>query len=80
MYMPIDHPVLGSRKVQNAPFKLSLTPAVNHLPSPLIGQHTRELVEGLLGYTVEELRTGFADGTFWPRNRPRLGYLDEMLK
>src|SRR5215510_12568823 len=80
MYLPIDHPVLGSRKVQNAPFKLSLTPAANHLPSPLIGQHTRELVEGLLGYTVEELRTGFADGTFRPRNRPRLPYLDEMLK
>jgi crotonobetainyl-CoA:carnitine CoA-transferase CaiB-like acyl-CoA transferase len=80
MYTPIDHPVLGSRKVQNAPFKLSRTPANNHLPSPLIGQHTRELVEGLLGYTVEELRTGFADGTFWPSNRPRLPYLDEMLK
>jgi len=80
MYTPIDHPVLGDRKVQNAPFKLSLTPAVNRLPSPLIGQHTRELVEGLLGYTVEELRTGFADGTFWPSNRPRLPYLDEMLK
>jgi hypothetical protein len=66
--------------VQNAPFKLSLTPAVNHLPSPLIGQHTREIVEGLLGYTIEQLRTGFADGTFWPASYLRLPYLDEMLK
>src|SRR6202171_4041612 len=50
MYQPIAHPALGLHKVQNAPFKLSETPASNHLPSPLIGQHTREIVEGLLGY------------------------------
>src|SRR5206468_11910327 len=48
MYLPIEHPALGTYKVQNAPFKLSDTPAANHLPSPLIGQHTREIVEGLL--------------------------------
>ena len=80
MYLPIEHPVLGSHKVQNAPFKLSLTPAFNHLPSPLIGLHTREIVQGLLGYTLDELRTGFANGTFWPSNRARFAYLDEMLK
>jgi crotonobetainyl-CoA:carnitine CoA-transferase CaiB-like acyl-CoA transferase len=80
MYLPIDHPALGSRRVQNAPFKLSRTPAFNHLPSPLIGQHTREIVEGLLGYGHHELRAGFADGTFWPTSRPRLPYLDEMLR
>src|SRR5262249_51291507 len=78
MYLPIDHPALGNRQVQNAPFKLSLTPAFNHLPSPLIGQHTREIVEGLLGYTLGELRRGFADGTFWPTARARFPYLDEM--
>jgi hypothetical protein len=65
--------------VQNAPFKMSETPALNHLPSPLIGQHTREIVEGLLGYDHEEMCGGFADGTFWPVKRPRLPYLDEML-
>ena len=67
-------------KVQNAPFKLSETPASNHLPSPLIGQHTREIVEGLLGYSHEELRAGFADGTFWPPKRARFPYLEEMLR
>ena len=67
-------------KVQNAPFKLSETPASNHLPSPLIGQHTREIVEGLLGYSHEELRAGFADGTFWPTKRARFPYLEEMLQ
>jgi len=79
MYLPMEHPALGFRKVQNAPFKLSETPAFNHLPSPLIGQHTQEIVEGLLGYTHEELRAGFADGTLWPTKRPRFPYMEEML-
>jgi len=80
MYQPIDHPALGRRLVQNAPFRLSATPASNHLPAPLIGQHTREVVEDLLGYTHDELREGFADGTFWPTKRARFAYHEEMLQ
>jgi crotonobetainyl-CoA:carnitine CoA-transferase CaiB-like acyl-CoA transferase len=80
MYLPMEHSALGLRKVQSAPFKLSGTPASNRLPSPLIGQHTREIVEGLLGYTHEELRAGFADGTFWPTKRARFPYMEEMLR
>jgi benzylsuccinate CoA-transferase BbsF subunit len=80
MYVAIDHPALGRRKVQNAPFKLSETPAANHLPSPLIGQHNREIVEDLLGYSHDELRAGFEDGTFWPAKRSRFPYMEEMLR
>jgi crotonobetainyl-CoA:carnitine CoA-transferase CaiB-like acyl-CoA transferase len=80
MYLPLEHPALGVRKVQSAPFKLSRTPAENRLPSPLIGEHTREIVEGLLGCSREELRAGFADGTFWPAGRPRFAYQEEMLR
>ncbi len=80
MYQPIDHPALGTRQVQNAPFKLSETPAVNHLPAPLIGQHTQEIVEGLLGYSHDALRAGFDDGTFWPTTRARFPYMEEMLR
>jgi crotonobetainyl-CoA:carnitine CoA-transferase CaiB-like acyl-CoA transferase len=80
MYQDLDHPALGRRKVQNAPFKLSATPAFNHCASPLIGQHTAEIVEGLLGCSREELREGFVDGTFWPTKRPRFDYLEDMLK
>src|SRR5437870_2765534 len=80
MFLPIEHAALGTHKVQNAPFKLSQTPASNHLPSPLIGEHTREIVEGLLGYSHEELCAGFANGTFWPTERPRFPYMEEMLR
>ncbi|MGD9616218.1 MAG: CaiB/BaiF CoA transferase family protein [Alphaproteobacteria bacterium] len=80
MYLPIEHPALGSSKVQNAPFKMTRTPAFNHAPSPLIGQHTREVIEELLGYGHDELRAGFADGTFWPTRRERFPYMEEMLR
>ena len=80
MYVQMTHPALGQYKVQNAPFKLSESPATNHCSSPMIGQHTREIVEGLLGYSHEELRAGFADGTFWPANRPRFPYMEDMLQ
>jgi crotonobetainyl-CoA:carnitine CoA-transferase CaiB-like acyl-CoA transferase len=80
MYLEMEHPALGRYKVQNAPFKLSETPAANHLPSPMIGEHTQEIVEGLLGLSREELRAGFADGTFWPVERPRFPYQEEMLR
>jgi benzylsuccinate CoA-transferase BbsF subunit len=80
MYLDLEHPSLGRYKVQNAPFKLSETPTTNFLPSPMIGEHTREIVEGLLGFSHEELRDGFADGTFWPTKRPRFPYQEEMLR
>jgi crotonobetainyl-CoA:carnitine CoA-transferase CaiB-like acyl-CoA transferase len=80
MYLEMQHPVLGRYKVQNAPFKLSETPAVNTRPSPMIGEHTQEIVEGLLGLSHEELQAGFADGTFWPTRRPRFPYQEEMLR
>lgn len=79
MYLPLEHPALGVYKVQSAPFKMSKTPARNGMASPLIGQHTREIVEGLLGYDQEELRAGFEDGTFWPVKRARFPYMEEML-
>ena len=40
----------------------------------------KSIVEGLLGYSHEDLRTGFADGTFWPVSRARFPYLEEMLR
>lgn len=80
MYQPLEHPALGTYKVQNAPFKLSRTPAYNHAASPMIGQHTREVLEGLLGMSREELRAGYEDGTFWPKTRPRFAYMEEMLR
>ena len=81
IYRPVEHPALGNWPLQNAPFKLSETPAVNSRPGPLIGQHNREVFEDLLGISRRELGQGLGDGTFWPKD---LGldpypYLKEMM-
>ena len=69
------------RKLQNAPFKLAATPAVEPpVQAPLIGQHNRQVLEGILGLSHEELVSGYEDGTFWPVDRPRYPYMEEMLK
>jgi crotonobetainyl-CoA:carnitine CoA-transferase CaiB-like acyl-CoA transferase len=68
MYLEMEHPVLGVRRLQNAPFKMSETPAFNSSPGPLIGQHNREVFEGILGLSHAELVAGYEDGTFWPSN------------
>jgi crotonobetainyl-CoA:carnitine CoA-transferase CaiB-like acyl-CoA transferase len=82
MYKEMEHPALGVRKLQNAPFKLSETPAVNSRPGPLIGQHNREVFEGILGLSHEELVDGFEDGTFWPKklSMDSYQYLKEMIE
>ena len=75
----MDHPIMGTQKFQNPPFKLSKTPAGVYKASPLLGQHNREVFCGMLGLSHQELVEGFDDGTFWPRSFPRYDYLDENL-
>jgi benzylsuccinate CoA-transferase BbsF subunit len=79
-YQVLPHPALGSYPLQNAPFHLAKTPAVNARPGPMIGQHTREIAQRLLGFSAEEVREGFDDGTFWPIGKDRFDYQDVMLK
>jgi benzylsuccinate CoA-transferase BbsF subunit len=80
MYGDIEHPLLGRRKVQGVPFKLSRSPAAVHRPAPLIGQHTRQVLQELLGLSLEEIRSGYADGTFWPKDKPMYPYIEEALR
>ena len=68
MYRNVEHPALGSWPLQNAPFKMSETPVFNSRSGPLIGQHNKEVFEGLLGISHQELVDGFEDGTFWPKD------------
>ncbi len=79
LYLEMDHQALGLRKFQNAPFKLSETPALNYQPAPLIGQHNQEIFEGMLGLNHEEFVSGYEDGTFWPKSMDRYPYMDDMI-
>ena len=79
IFQEMEHPELGLRKFQNAPFKLSETPALMMQPSPLIGQHNQEVFEGILGLSHEDFSSGYEDGTFWPKTMDRYSYMDEMI-
>ena len=78
MYQEVEHPVLGIRKMQKAPFKLSDTPAEIYSASPLIGQDNWEVFLDLLGLSREELQAGYEDGIFWPKTMERYSYLEEF--
>ncbi len=79
MYTQMEHPMLGTWKFQNAPFKLDKSPAVISGPPPMIGQHNREVFENLLGLTIIEISEAYEDGTFWPPKMPKYPYIEEAL-
>ncbi len=79
LFTELDHPVLGRRKFQNAPFALSQTPAVNTCAAPLVGQHTQGILEGLLGLTHDEVVDGIENNIFWPKSIDRFDYIDAMV-
>lgn len=59
LILETEHPSAGSVKVPGFPYKFSATPAEIQKPPPMLGQHTEEVITGLLGYSregVEELR------------------------
>jgi formyl-CoA transferase len=49
------HPVSGSVPGIASPMRFSKTPVQYDLPPPLLGEHTREVLGGLLGITDDEL-------------------------
>jgi len=50
-----DHPSFGPTRVVGIPVRLSDTPGELRLPAPEFGQHTEEVLTGLLGYPWEEI-------------------------
>jgi len=51
----VEHPKLGKIKLLNTPFKFSETPAGVRTSPPLWGQHTKEIMRNILGYTDEQI-------------------------
>lgn len=54
-WQEVEHPVLGTQKIQGPPWLLSDTPATVLSASPLLGQHNQYVLQGLLGASGEEL-------------------------
>lgn len=55
MIVEVEHPLAGKVKITNTPIKLSLTPGKIEKASPLLGQHTEEILKELLGYCKKDI-------------------------
>ncbi|UUZ66676.1 CoA transferase [Polaromonas sp. P2-4] len=50
-----QHPVRNDLRLVSSPIKLSSTPVRTDLPPPLLGQHTEEVLRGVLNYSDAKL-------------------------
>ncbi len=50
MLVEVDHPTAGKIKLVGIPVKYSETGATIRMPPPVLGEHTREILSGILGY------------------------------
>jgi crotonobetainyl-CoA:carnitine CoA-transferase CaiB-like acyl-CoA transferase len=60
----IPHPTAGSIPNIEPPIGMELTPAVNPVAAPLLGEHTQEVLRELLGYDDSRLAALTAAGAF----------------
>jgi CoA:oxalate CoA-transferase len=57
MLVDIDQPQVGKMRIVGSPLRLSETPGEVYAPAPLLGQHSEEILETILGYKKEEIET-----------------------
>jgi formyl-CoA transferase len=51
----LDHPAAGKVSLVRSPMRFSATPVEHERPPPLLGQHTAEVLRGLLEMSDEEI-------------------------
>jgi crotonobetainyl-CoA:carnitine CoA-transferase CaiB-like acyl-CoA transferase len=56
LQMSIERADSGPVPLVGSPMKLSKTPVQYKLPPPRMGEHTQEVLAGLLGYSDEQIR------------------------
>ena len=55
-WVELDHPEVGVKRHCGIPWRMSATPCEVKTPAPLLGQHTDEIMTGMLGYTAGEIK------------------------
>ncbi|NBJ17065.1 MAG: CoA transferase [Dehalobacter sp. 4CP] len=55
MIVELEHSKAGKIRVAGNPIKLSLTPGEVSKPSPILGEHTREILKNVLGWSEERI-------------------------
>lgn len=62
MVTEVEHPSCGPMKLVSPPVKYSESKPSIRSPPPTLGQHTNEVLSGLLGMSAEEIQKLKADG------------------
>lgn len=60
IFTTVDHPTAGPLKVTNVALKMSGTPASIRRPPPLVGQHSREILEEI-GWSAADIDAAVAE-------------------
>jgi benzylsuccinate CoA-transferase BbsF subunit len=56
-FVELNHPVVGVKRHCGIPWRMSATPCEVRAPAPCLGQHTDEIMRGLLGYGADEVES-----------------------
>lgn len=62
MLVELEQPIAGKVKVAGSPIRLSETPGRVYSHAPLLGEHTEDVLQNILGYSEEEIKGLCADG------------------
>lgn len=63
-YQYLDHPETGRAAYDGPCARLSKTPGFHRSPAPLLGQHTMEVCERIIGLSTDEVADLMAEGVF----------------
>jgi crotonobetainyl-CoA:carnitine CoA-transferase CaiB-like acyl-CoA transferase len=55
MVVEMEHPTIGALPLVGSPLKMGGTPVAYRLPPPLMGEHTKEILTSLLGFSDEKV-------------------------
>jgi formyl-CoA transferase len=55
MLVEMEHPTIGALPLVGSPLKMGGTPVEYRLPPPLMGEHTRDILKDILGFSDEKV-------------------------
>jgi formyl-CoA transferase len=67
MIAEVPHPTIGTLRLTGIPIKCSETPGTIRRPPPLLGEHTDEVLSGVLGYSSDKIEGLKAQGAIASR-------------
>lgn len=56
MLVKMGHPTIGALPLVGSPLKMGGTPVSYRLPPPLMGQHTKDVLQNVLGFSEERVK------------------------